>query len=341
MVKKRSGQKKSRRQLDPRDVPIGIVGMGLMGKSIATCLLAAGHPVTGVDVSKKQLAAARRKVRAMLGEMKREGLLKSDPATSAQRLTLSADYDALRDAKLVIESTVEDIAIKKQVFRRIESAVAPTAIIGSNTSAIPISLFQNDAKHPGRFVAIHWSEPAHVSRFLEVACGEKTRPAVARRVIELAANWDKEPALLRRDIRGFISNRCAYALYREAFHIVEQGWATMEDVDRSLRNDIGWWIPFAGPFRYMDLTGGAAYGMVMKDLWPELSCATQVPEAMKKVMAAGGKGVANAKGLYRYTKQEAERWEKKYREFNYDIRQVARKYPGESGSPPKRRRKPQ
>ncbi|MEX2299494.1 MAG: 3-hydroxyacyl-CoA dehydrogenase family protein [Bryobacterales bacterium] len=312
-------------------MPVGVVGMGLMGTSIATCLLAAGHPVAGIDVSKKQLGGARRKIGLMLRQMKREGLLKSDPAKTIQRLTLSVDYASLRESVLVIESTAEDIRIKKEVFRKIEAIVSPAAIIGSNTSAIPISLFQKDAVHPGRYVAIHWSEPAHVSRFLEVACGEQTRPAVARRVIELAANWDKEPALLRRDVRGFISNRCAYALYREAFHIVEQGWATMEDVDRSLRNDIGWWIPFAGPFRYMDLTGGAAYGVVMKDLWPELSRGTEVPEAMKKLMAAGGKGVANANGFYRYTREEAERWERQYREFNYDIRRVARKYPSEGG----------
>lgn len=340
MRNKLSRTTKNPRQIDPSTVPIGIVGMGLMGKSIATCLLAAGHPVVGVDVSKKQLGAAKRKVRVMLGEMKREGLLRCDPAKPAERLTLSADYSSLRGVELVIESTVEDIAIKKEVFRRIEAVVKPTAIIGSNTSAIPISLFQRDAKHPGRYVAIHWSEPAHVSRFLEVARGEKTRLEVARRVIELAQNWDKEPALLQKDIRGFISNRCAYALYREAFHIVQQGWATMEDVDRSLRNDIGWWIPFAGPFRYMDLTGGAAYGMVMKDLWPELSCATKVPAKMQELIVRGGKGVANAKGLYRYTKEEAERWEESYRAFNYDIRQIARKYPGESGKPARRRSKP-
>jgi 3-hydroxybutyryl-CoA dehydrogenase len=91
----------------------------------------------------------------------------------------------------------------------------------------------------------------------------------------------------------------------------------------------------------MDLTGGAAYGVVRKDLWPELSCSTQVPEAMKKVMAAGGKGIANAKGLYRYTRQQAEEWERRYREFNYSIRRLARKYPGESSQAGKRRRKPQ
>jgi 3-hydroxybutyryl-CoA dehydrogenase len=336
MAKKAPRKKRLPRRLKPGDVPVGVVGMGLMGTSIATCLLAAGHPVVGIDRTAKQLSAAKRKIRPLLREMKREGLLRSDPARVVQRLMLSQDYGSLRDAALVIESTTEDVEVKREVFRKIEAVVSPSAIIGSNTSGIPISLLQKGTRHPGRFLAIHWSEPAHVSRFLEVACGEQTRPAVARRVIELAGNWDKEPALLRRDVRGFISNRCAYALYREAFHIVEQGWATMEDVDRSLRNDIGWWIPFAGPFRYMDLTGGAAYGTVMKDLWPELSCSTQVPERMKKVMTAGGKGIANAKGLYRYTRQEAERWEQQYREFNYDIRRVARKYGNEE--PAKKRR---
>jgi 3-hydroxybutyryl-CoA dehydrogenase len=336
MAKKAPRKKRLPRRLKPGDVPVGVVGMGLMGTSIATCLLAAGHPVVGIDRTAKQLSAAKRKIRPLLREMKREGLLRSDPARVVQRLMLSQDYGSLRDAALVIESTTEDVEVKREVFRKIEAVVSPAAIIGSNTSGIPISLLQKGTRHPGRFLAIHWSEPAHVSRFLEVACGEQTRPAVARRVIELAGNWDKEPALLRRDVRGFISNRCAYALYREAFHIVEQGWATMEDVDRSLRNDIGWWIPFAGPFRYMDLTGGAAYGTVMKDLWPELSCSTQVPERMKKVMTAGGKGIANAKGLYRYTRQEAERWERQYREFNYDIRRVARKYGNEE--PAKKRR---
>jgi 3-hydroxybutyryl-CoA dehydrogenase len=334
-------RKKTRRgRLQPGDFPVGVVGMGLMGTSIATCLLAAGHAVVGIDRTAKQLAAARRKIGPLLREMRREGLLRGDPAAVAKRLTLSQDYGSLRDSALVIESTTENVEVKKQVFREIEEVVSPSAIIGSNTSGIPISLLQKGARRPGRFVAIHWSEPAHVSRFLEVACGEQTRPAVARRVLELAANWDKEPALLRRDVRGFISNRCAYALYREAFHIVEQGWATMEDVDRSLRNDIGWWIPFAGPFRYMDLTGGAAYGTVMKDLWPELSCSTRVPERMKKVMAAGGKGIANANGLYGYTREEAQRWERQYRAFNYDIRRVARKYPGEPGKerPAKKRR---
>jgi 3-hydroxybutyryl-CoA dehydrogenase len=113
---------------------------------------------------------------------------------------------------------------------------------------------------------------------------------------------------------------------REAFYLVENGYATIEDVDRSLRNDLGYWITFAGPFRFMDLTGIPAYRMVMEDLFPELCCSKEVPELMRKVVDSGARGVANAQGFYNYTPAEARRWEKRYLQFSYDIRALALKY---------------
>ena len=104
---------------------------------------------------------------------------------------------------------------------------------------------------------------------MEIICGEHTRPVYAERALALARRWGKEPSLLRRDVRGFITNRVMYAMLREAFHLVESGVASVADVDRSLRNVLGYWITFAGPFRYMDLTGVPAYAAVMKDLFPE------------------------------------------------------------------------
>jgi 3-hydroxybutyryl-CoA dehydrogenase len=141
---------------------------------------------------------------------------------------------------------------------------------------------------------------------------------------------------LRRDVRGFITNRCMYALLREAFHLVESGYARIEDVDRSLRNDFGYWITFAGPFRYMDLTGIPAYAAVMKDLFPELKCSREVPSLMRKVVSSGARGVSNAKGFYRYTPAQARRWEKLFLKFSYEIRALAQKYPEDSGDDPAR-----
>ena len=166
---------------------------------------------------------------------------------------------------------------------------------------------------------------------MEIICGERTTPEYAERAVALARGWGKEPTLVRRDIRGFITNRLMYALLREAFYLVEAGYATPADVDRSMRNDLGWWITFAGPFRFMDLTGIPAYAAVMKDLFPELDCSKEVPALMQKVVDSGARGVQNAKGFYEYTPEQAERWEKLFLKYSYEIRALALKYPEDIG----------
>lgn len=310
----------------------GVIGLGLMGHSIIACLLSAGHRVVGVTRDPARHRGTRGHVWRLLKQMKREGLTRKDPAKLAANLTIANDYAALAPCGIVIESVIENMAVKLETYRKVEEVVSPKAIIASNTSSIPVSLLQCDARHPERFVGIHWDEPAHVTRFMEVIAGEKTDPAAARRVMKLAARWGKEPSLLRRDVRGFITNRISYAMFREACHLVDSGVATVEDVDRSLRNDVGWWMPFVGPFRYMDLMGIEAYYRVMKDLLPELSNSPEIPAAMRRVVESGGRGVANGRGFYRYTPAQASRWKNLFLKFNYEIRHLAMKYPADAGA---------
>jgi 3-hydroxybutyryl-CoA dehydrogenase len=175
---------------------------------------------------------------------------------------------------------------------------------------------------------------------MEVICGSKTSLANAKIAVRLARQWGKEPSLLRKDIRGFVTNRIMYAMLREAFYLVENGYASVADVDRSLRNDLGYWMTFAGPFRFMDLTGIPAYEHVMEDLTPDLYNGTEVPALMRKVVASGGKGVANAKGFYSYTPAQAKRWEDLFLQFTYDVRALAQKYPEDIGDRTARKRKP-
>jgi 3-hydroxybutyryl-CoA dehydrogenase len=146
---------------------------------------------------------------------------------------------------------------------------------------------------------------------------------------ELSSHWAKEPILVRKDIAGFITNRLMYAMYREAMSLVENGYATVEDVDRSCRNNAGYFMTFVGIFRWMDLTGVPAYHTVMKDLLPTLNNSTEVPELITKIVAAGGKGIANSKGFYDYEPGEAEMWEKTFSAFNYEIREIALRYPSD------------
>ena len=228
-----------------------------------------------------------------------------------------------------MECTLEDIAIKKSVYEKIEAVVAEDALITSNTSAIPISLLQREIRLPARFIGLHWSEPSHTTRFLEVICGDLSDVPTAEWLYELAHLWGKEPTLVRKDIRGFIANRLMYAMYREAFNLVENGYATVEDVDRACRNNTGYWMTLVGVFRWMDLTGVPAYHTVMKDLFPTLSNQTEVPKLIDDIVKAGGKGVANAQGFYDYTPEEARLWKETYEEFSYDIRRLALKYPAD------------
>lgn len=307
-------------------VPVGVVGLGLMGTSIVTCLAAAGHPVVGIDKDAARRRSLKRRVSLLLREMRREKLLSKEPPSVLRHLRTSGDFGALRDCGLVIESIFEDLGEKREVLRRIEDAVAPSALIGSNTSALPVTQLQRGARHPARILGIHWGEPAHILRFLEVICGDQTDPQNAQKVLHLASRWNKEPTLVRRDVRGFITNRIMYAMMREAFYLVENGYATVEDVDRSVRNDMGYWITMAGPFRYMDLTGIPAYAAVMRDLLPDLCCSTSTPKLMEEVVASGARGISNAKGFYRYTPAEAKRWEKRFLDFSYEIRALALKY---------------
>jgi 3-hydroxybutyryl-CoA dehydrogenase len=167
---------------------------------------------------------------------------------------------------------------------------------------------------------------------MEIIVGDQTKKKYGKEVAALAEGWGKEPSLLKKDVRGFITNRISYAMFREACHLVDSGICDMEDVDRSLRNDVGWWMPFAGPFRYMDLMGAPLYGKVMKDLLPELSTSPEVPPLMQKLIKSGGNGISNGRGFYKYTKEQAGQWERLFTKFNYEIRQLALKYPADCGN---------
>jgi 3-hydroxybutyryl-CoA dehydrogenase len=310
---------------------IGIVGTGLMGSSIATCILAAGHQVTSLTRHIEKAGEARKRILNFLEQLQGEGILQENPETVIYRLTITDDYSLFADHEVVIESIIENPEDKKRVFRQLENVLSPTAIIGSNTSAIPVTILQSGLKHPERLLGIHWGEPAHILRFLEVICGNQSDIKYAEKIVALAEEWGKEPSLVKKDIRGFITNRLMYAMLREGIHLVENGYATIKDIDLACRNDMGYWMTFAGPFRFMDLTGIPAYLAVMRDLFPELDSSTKAPAFIEDLVASGAKGVSNAHGFYPYTKETAEQWEKLFIDFSYDIRKLSEKYPQNIG----------
>lgn len=312
---------------------VGIVGLGLMGTSIVSALLVNSQKVIAVAPIKSKLdESAPERIRKSLKECIRQQITSLSLEELEANLSFTYDYEDLKDCWLVIECVYENIEIKKGVYRKIENVIDNNAILTTNTSAIPISMLQNLLKKPERFFGMHWAEPAYTTRFLEITCGRHSPIEIGEELCEIAEAWGKEPTLGRKDIRGFITNRLMYALYREAFNLVENGYATIEDVDRACKNDAGHWLTFCGPFRYMDLTGVHSYYEVMQDLFKDLSNQTGVPQIMIDAVSKKGKTVFDKTGFYDYTPEESKKWEDAFEEFAFDINRLSTKYLNKTNS---------
>ncbi len=306
---------------------IGVVGLGLMGCSIITALLMSGNKVIALAPLPEDMKNAPNKIIHYLEDAYENGFSTYTPTENLERLVYTEDYAALANCDITMECVSENLEIKKIVYANIEKYIRKDSILTTNTSALPITLLKDFVQYPNRFIGMHWAEPAFTTKFLEIVCSSATDIAIAEYLYELASCWGKEPTLVRKDIRGFITNRIMYAMYREAFFLVENGYATIEDVDRTCRNDGGHWMPFCGLFRYMDITGLQAYYSVMKDLFPTLNNQADVPSLIEDIAKKGGNGIVNGKGFYSYTPEEAAEWEKAYEEFSFDISRLSAKFP--------------
>ena len=308
-------------------IPVGVVGLGLMGTSIVVALLAAGHPVVAIAPLAGELPPVPGNIRKQLLLCEEAGLLQQEADIYMGRLNLSADYGALAGCLLVLECVVEDIRIKKQVYQQITGVVAPTALIATNTSAIPVSLLQQHVPGPGRFLGVHWAEPAFMTRFLEITCGDATDHANAEWVFGLSAAWGKEPTLLRKDIRGFVTNRLMYAVYREGLTLAEEGQATIEDMDKAFRYDAGSWMTLMGVFRRMDYMGLQDMAYIFREIFPRLSNTGAVPAPMQRLIDQKARGAQTGQGFYEYPGQEGEEWMEAFTRFNEEIDKLAAAYP--------------
>ena len=242
---------------------IGVAGLGFLGRGIAACFQNYGFHVIALEPN------------SAIG--------------GSETLTLAQGAEEMRDCELIVETITEDFVAKDELFRQLEQHVGPTVPITSNTSSIPITLLQANRKHPNRFAGMHWCPPAEATKFMEIIRGDQTDDATIRKVVDLALELEKEPGVVQKDIPGFVANRLAYAMYREAIHMLEEGVADIETIDLLCRNSLGLWTPECGPFQWMDKTGGPAlYAKAMERIIPTLSNEAEVPATMQKFRATNG-----------------------------------------------------
>jgi 3-hydroxybutyryl-CoA dehydrogenase len=223
------------------------------------------------------------------------------------------------DSQFLIETVGESLELKREIYKTMEAVVKDDVVIATNTSGIPVSLLQQGLIHKERFIGMHWAEPAEITKYLEISPGEGTAGYATEVGRQIGIRCGKQPTVLNYDLPGLISNRMMYAMMREAIHLVESGVADIETVDRSFRNDIGWWATICGPFRWMDLTGLPIYARVMEGLFPELSNSGSLPELMKEKVSSGTT-------FYEYKGNEEAAWEDAWLDFTHDISEINDKY---------------
>ena len=294
---------------------VGVAGLGLLGRGIATCLLAHRIPVMAYARTQQEFAEARTFIaRAVDESITHAGFDESLRSTWSEGY-LEADSPAqFAQCTFAIESIVEDFDAKTKLFGELEEVLPPDAPIASNTSAIPISRLQGTCRHPGRVLGMHWAVPAYGTRFLELIRGEATNDASLSMAARLASSIGKDPCVVGRDIPGFLANRLAYAMYREACNLLALGIADAATIDKAFRNSVGLWAGVCGPLQWIDLTGGPAlYGKAMTDVLPTLSNEIAVPEPLATKMREGATGIGNGEGFYRWTPAAAKQLQGRYR----------------------------
>jgi 3-hydroxybutyryl-CoA dehydrogenase len=252
---------------------IAVLGPGLMGAQIAVEYALGGHDV--VALARRPDVAAERIQRAFATLSSRALATAAQLDSATRRLAIVQDLAAATAADIIVESVVEDLDQKAAALKPV-LAVAPDAIVATNTSAIPISAIGAAINAPWRTIGAHYWNPPLLMPLVEVIRGDETTSETTETIIATLRDLGKRPVLVDRDVPGFAWNRLQLALLREAVWLVENGVASPATVDEIVRDGLARRWRFTGPFQTAALGGAGTFERIANNLWPELSCATSL-----------------------------------------------------------------
>lgn len=277
---------------------VAVVATGVIGASWAAYFLARGLEVEATDPA----AGAEQRLRDAVVQhwpvLERQGLA---PGASIDRLRFHPRLeDAVARADFVQENGPERLEFKVDLLRRLDEAAPPHAILASSSSGLSVTAMQAQCPRPERVVLGHPFNPPHMIPLVEVGGGEKTSDQAIATAMHFYASIGKRPIHVRREIKGHIANRLQAALWREAFHLVNEGVASVNDIDTAIAHGPGLRWALMGPFMNLHLSGGdggiahllAHLGGPIEDWWQDLGAPQMTPALQSRV----ADGVAQALG---------------------------------------------
>jgi len=269
-----------------------------MGSGIAQVCAQAGIQVGLHDVSKDALDKALKSIDWSVGKFVEKGKLTEDRESIVARIEPITDIDAGREADLAIEAVFENIELKREIFQQLDTICNPETLIASNTSAIPITELAAVTNRPEKVLGLHFFSPVPMMQAVEVIKGAATHDVTAAAGKDFVLQIGKEPIMVNRDVAGFVINRINFPSTIEAMNLVEQGVASVEDIDKGLRLAAGRRM---GIFETGDMVGLDVTYSAMKAMYEETGDPRWYPPLLlRRKVKAGHLGRKAGKGWYEY-----------------------------------------
>jgi len=277
---------------------VAIIGAGIMGHGIAQVVSTAGIEVRLNDIKEEVLEKAKSGIDSSLNRMlKKDKITAEEKAGIFSRITFTTDLsEAVKEADLVIEAIPEIVEMKKEIFKRLEALSDPKAILVTNTSSFSITEIASAVSDQSRVIGMHWFNPPVMMKLIEIVKGFETGDEIVGRIKDFAGKIGKE-VVVCKDSQGFISTRVLMALRLECYRIFEEGLASKEDIDKTLRLALG--HPM-GQFELADFSGLDIEVPISEGLRRIYGDRFRLPQILLQLVNSGRLGKKSGKGWYDY-----------------------------------------
>ena len=290
----------------PYETHAVIVGGGTMGADVAIVLARAACHTIIVESSENR--------RALLPTYIKEGLTKQSSSDFFDQVSIVSKIEEINweMIDIAIECIPEKLEIKQHLFAELEKICSPHTILCSNSSSFPISAISKGLKSNHRMLGLHFFMPAHLVPLVEVVLGEKSDPELAKPVAELMRGCGMVPVLVKKDLPGFLANRMQHALAREAFHMIDEGIASPEDVDAAVRFGFGFRFLAAGPVMQRDHAGLEVHTAAAASMYPSLATNSTPAKVLQERVNRKDLGMKTGQGFFSWTPESIAIERKRY-----------------------------
>lgn len=288
---------------------VSVIGAGLMGHGIAQIFATQGYSVTLMDIGEDILSKAIERIRSNLTLMAQRGIGHPDyiePAIKRIKTTLDLKESAA-GAQFVVEAVSEDLELKQEIFRDLDSLCPEETILATNTSVISITEIAEKAKTRGRILGTHFWNPPYLIPLVEVIRSKETAPEAINTTLALLSVVGKHPVRVDRDVPGFVGNRLQHALWREAISIVEKGIAGPDVVDEVIKYGFGIRLPVLGPLETADMVGLDLTLAIHNYILKYIERSPEPSPLLKEKVERGELGFKTGWGFQQWSPEAAER----------------------------------